>query len=139
MGSSYSYLKIKVLDCTMGIIINNNDNTYIKILLAVGHPINSHKTISDSNYTEYNNYGDWYYYDGDINKLKNILSNFNPKNDNIKFLVSRLTTECNLDKYYRIWDKIMAWVSNIGEILKNQSITLLILSGGQKLLEYIYT
>lgn len=112
MGLGYSYLRIKVTNYTIGIIFIHNDN-YQKFTIAAGHPDNSVKRHTIVNRSEYNSYGDWYYYDGKSEYLYEVLSSFNPHKDNIQFLVDRLKTECNIQKYRSTWSKIMEWVQNI--------------------------
>lgn len=118
MGGNYSYLKIKVTDYTAGFIFEI-DEKYKKIVIAAGHPdksFNDSKTVKEK---DYNNYGDWYYYDGRAKQLNRVLGDFDPKKEKIDFLIARLKTECNLEEYRSTWSIIMTWVEKTWEITKD--------------------
>ncbi len=119
MGSSYSYLKIKITNYTAGFIFEEVTGIYKKITIAAGHPDNSFNNQIFTTKTNYETYGDWYYYDGDYKSLRNVLNSFNPKGDNIHFLIDRLKTECNLEKYESTWNIICSWVKNVASAISS--------------------
>lgn len=125
MGSNYSYLKIKVTDYTAGFVFEIDDE-YKKIIIAAGHPDKSFNDSRNTNKNEYYNYGDWYYYDGDAEKLDEILTDFDPKKEKIDFLIARLKTECNLEEYQSTWQIIMNWADNVWNFTKNTGPGILI-------------
>lgn len=104
MGNNKSYLKIKNNSHFLGIIFLYN-NEYKKIII-VTHPDNSFTYVNLSSEQEYNNYGNYYIYDGDMQKLNKILIEFNPYYDHKNILFSRLITECNLEKCEIFWKRM---------------------------------
>jgi hypothetical protein len=114
MGSSYSYLKIRLPNGsrTIGFIFYHN-NLYKKYVITAGNGANSSNTLEYIDRSYYEIYGDYYYYDGNAIKLDKILSNYDPKYMDTKELVNKLTVECNLEKYESTWEIICKWSKNV--------------------------
>ena len=78
-----------------GIIIKY-DNRYIKYIISYGHSDKTIKNIYVTDEEEFNKYGKKYGYDCDTHVVYEIVNNYDPKLDNISYLLSRLKIECNL-------------------------------------------
>lgn len=112
MGGTHSSVRIKTTNYSIGFILYY-DNSYKKIVITCANGENAATSISGTTIYEFNNYGEEFTYDGDTQKLYNILANFNPRIDTPQILFSRLCTECDLQKYENVCYKIYKWVCNV--------------------------
>ena len=110
------YMKIKTTDHTACFIYKHSD-VYKKTTIAAGHPDNSFNTTCSTNYATYNNYGNWFTYNGESDTLHRILTGYDPKTDHVGFLLSRLKTECDMEEYTYTWKYLKDWVKNIGPVV----------------------
>lgn len=108
-GGSTSYLKIKVREHLASFIYQKKSGQYVQQTFSC-HPDNKFKTKKIQDYKYYSNYsGDDYFFDGDWDRLHEILDEFNPKIASIAYLVNRLEVECDLQKYKSFWEKVNEW------------------------------
>ncbi len=108
MGTTNSYLKLKINQFTASFIIYHH-NKYIKIIIAAGHSDNSFTHQYNSSKEIYDSHGQFYTYNGDSQTLYDVLTSYDPKKDKIDFLLCRLDTECDLQKYNSTWNAIVQW------------------------------
>ena len=115
MGGSYSYIKMKVNDHTACFVYGipyTFSTTYCQRTISCHeNKFNKYKLCDWNYYKTYS--GDEYYFDGDFQRLDNILKDFDPKTESIEFLKNRLETECDLQKYKKIWERINEWATFI--------------------------
>ena len=90
---------------------------YEKVIISV-HPDNKFIQSHLMTYDQYKSYGDWYYYDGNSDALKNIFDDFNPKSQSIDYLISRLKVESSLQKYETTWETLTNWGEKVGNMIK---------------------
>ena len=109
MGSSSSYLKLKVNGHVASFIYEFHGNEYIQRTISC-HPNDRFnlRKYRDYNYF-YNFSGVNHYYDGDRENLNKILREFDPKKTDVSFLINRLRSECDLEEYKDLWTKINEW------------------------------
>jgi len=110
--SKPSYLKIKITKYAGGFIFHHNGQ-YRKIIICAGHPDNSFTTVTTSTEKEYKEYGSFHTYNGESKNMFNVLNTYNPKKDNIEFILSRLETECDLKRFVGAWGAVTEWVKNV--------------------------
>jgi hypothetical protein len=109
MGSSSSYLKIKQNDYVVTFIYPKSTGQYVQQTFSC-HPDNKFKTKKNQDYNYYYNHsGAYHFFDGDWDRLHQILDNFDPKITSVTYLVSRLEVECDLQKYKSFWEKVSEW------------------------------
>ncbi len=115
--SKYGYVKVKVTDYTAGFVIySKKSKKYRKITIAAGHPDNTFKRIRNTTSDEYYNYGEYYSYNGNNDIFIDVFEEFNPKSCNIQILMDNLSTECDLEKYKSLWDKMQEWATYVATV-----------------------
>ncbi len=118
MGSSNSYLKIKVTENIVGIVFKYGDASYYKQTICVGRPEKSYNQQEKVTSRQYDNYGEWYIYDGNYKKLDTILLEFKPKEEPVDQLIDKLETHCNLKKYESTWGMFKRWAYNVYKLVE---------------------
>ena len=112
MGSSNSYLKLKIIGPVAVIIypLDNNFKSYCRLTLSF-HPERTYKKKSIMNYNEFYKYdAQYHWFDGKYAKLNNIMTDFEPKRtDDVTYLLSELKHKCHMEQYKAIWTKLYDW------------------------------
>ena len=62
-----------------------------------------------TNKSDYDNYGNWYHYNGNSYGLHHVLTTFDPKKDKVMYLISKLETECEVEKYESTVQILWRW------------------------------
>ena len=118
MGGSSSYLKLKVNEHVACFIYSYNGN-YIQRTISC-HPDNRFNVPKNRDYNYYYYYsGNDYYFDGDIENLNKLLGDFDPNKTNVRYLVNRLESECDLQQYKGLWEKVTEWADYVIKLPKN--------------------
>lgn len=117
MGIGSSYLRIRTdKNLFTARFIFADDDGYCKVVIAAGHPDNAFCRASSCSSEDYNASGEWYTYDGNHQRLKQVLTSFEPRRqDRLTLLMARLETECDMKKYKTTWEVITEWAEYVIE------------------------
>ncbi len=115
MGNSY--VKIKKTEWTISFIYWK-DNQYNKVIISA-HPDNTFNHSLVVNRACYRSYGDWYTFDGNVNRLHNTITTFQPTERNLTFLPDLLVTHCDVVPYSTLWESVKSWTISIVNNIKN--------------------
>ena len=120
MGSSASYVKVKVQTTVISVYYEHNKIYYLRTIN--GHPNELKNEVEHKSYNHYNNYsGGWYSYDGNSATLHRILSDFQPHytptaGSNVKSLFETLKCRCDLEKYENPFCTFCRWIVNVLDV-----------------------
>lgn len=117
MGNNY--VKMSVDDCALGVAFQHNNKYLLYTICISGRKETTFKKKENISYQRYNNYGDWYEFNGKTDKLEEILADYDPVFESIIFLKSRFKVECEFKAYKTTWECIKEWIVNVKETVKS--------------------